>query len=77
MKKSLLLILLLLSLSLSVFAHTEPNAQTHAVHDGIGFGAVLAIVISWSNNKSIRWAIIHGVLSWFYVLYYFFSRDEK
>lgn len=77
MKKSLLLILPLLSLSLSVFAHNEPNTQTNVVHDGIGFGAVLAIVISWSNNKSIGWAIVHGILSWFYVVYYFISRDEK
>lgn len=77
MKKSLLLILSFLCLSISVFAHTEPTNQSHVVHDGIGFGAVLAIVISWSNNKSIGWAIVHGILSWFYVIYYFFSRDEK
>jgi len=25
------------------------------------------ITISWSANKSILWAIIHGFLSWFYV----------
>jgi hypothetical protein len=37
---------------------------------GIGFGTALAISISWSANKSILWAIIHGVLSWFYVIYY-------
>lgn len=37
---------------------------------GIGFGSALAITISWSANKSILWAIVHGVLSWFYVIYY-------
>ena len=37
---------------------------------GIGFGSALAIVISWSANKSILWAMLHGVLSWFYVIYY-------
>ena len=37
---------------------------------GIGFGTALAIAISWSANKSIFWAIIHGVLSWIYVIYY-------
>ena len=37
---------------------------------GITFGSVLAITISWSVNKSILWAIVHGVFSWFYVLYY-------
>jgi hypothetical protein len=37
---------------------------------GIGFGTALAITISWSVNKSILWAIIHGVFSWFYVVYF-------
>jgi len=37
---------------------------------GIGFGVALAISISWSANKSILLAILHGILSWFYVIYY-------
>jgi len=37
---------------------------------GITFGTALAIAISWSANKSILWAIVHGLLSWFYVIYY-------
>lgn len=37
---------------------------------GIGFGTALAITISWSANKSLLWAVIHGVLSWIYVVYY-------
>ena len=37
---------------------------------GIGFGTALAITISWSANKSLLWAVIHGVLSWVYVVYY-------
>ena len=37
---------------------------------GIGFGSALAITISWSANKSSLWAIVHGLLSWFYVVYY-------
>lgn len=41
-----------------------------AVKAGIGFGTALAIAISWSANKSILWAILHGALSWFYVIYY-------
>lgn len=44
---------------------------THeAVRNGIGFGTALAIVLSWSINKSVLWAIIHGLLSWIYVVYY-------
>ena len=35
-----------------------------------GFGSMLAITLSWSVNHSILWMILHGILSWFYVLYY-------
>lgn len=45
------------------------NKQEVARH-GIGFGTALAIAISWSLNKSLFWAIIHGLLSWIYVAYY-------
>jgi hypothetical protein len=41
-----------------------------AAKAGIGFGSALAITISWSANKSILWAILHGILSWLYVIYY-------
>jgi hypothetical protein len=37
---------------------------------GVGFGSALAMVISYSNWHSIGWAILHGVFSWGYVIYY-------
>ena len=40
------------------------------VKQGVGFGSALAIAISWSVNKSILWAIIHGILGWLYVIYF-------
>lgn len=36
---------------------------------GISFGSALAMVISYAANHSILWAIIHGILSWLYVIY--------
>ncbi len=45
--------------------------------NGIGFGAALAITISWSKNKSILWAIIHGIFGWFYVIYYALTRNNN
>lgn len=39
------------------------------VSHGIGFGTALAIAISYTTNKSIGWAILHGIFSWFYVIY--------
>jgi hypothetical protein len=44
------------------------------VRAGIGFGSALAIAISWSVNHSIVWAIIQGVFSWLYVIYYALTR---
>ncbi|MCG8435321.1 MAG: hypothetical protein MJA83_14950 [Gammaproteobacteria bacterium] len=44
------------------------------VRQGVSFGTALAIVISWSKNSSILWAIFHGILSWFYVIYHVFTR---
>lgn len=45
-----------------------------ATKAGIGFGTALAIAISWSQNHSILWAIVHGLLSWIYVIYYAITR---
>jgi len=44
--------------------------STNYVALGSSFGSALAIAISWSVNKSILWAILHGLFSWFYVIYY-------
>jgi hypothetical protein len=44
------------------------------VKTGISLGSALAIAISWSLHKSILWAIIHGIFSWFYVIYYAVTR---
>ena len=45
------------------------------VKHGASFGSALAIAISWSVNKSIFWAIIHGILSWLYVVYFALTRN--
>ena len=50
------------------------GGRKEVVRGGVGFGSALAIAISWSQHQSILWAIIHGVFSWFYVIYYAFTR---
>ena len=37
---------------------------------GASFGSALAIAISYGNNHSVLWAIIDGILSWIYVVYF-------
>lgn len=48
--------------------------RVEATRAGISFGSALAIAISWSANHSILWAIIHGLCSWLYVVYYLLKR---
>ena len=37
---------------------------------GVGFGSALAMAISFNVNQSLGWAIVHDLLSWFYVIYF-------
>jgi hypothetical protein len=46
------------------------TVRTEVIRNGISFGTALAIAISWSANHSVLWAIVHGLLSWFYVIYH-------
>jgi hypothetical protein len=50
-----------------------------AAQSGIGLGAAVAVVLSWHRNKSILLMVLHGLLSWIYVLYFAATRreDEK
>ena len=46
------------------------NRSDKIVHSGISMGCALAMILSFAVNKSILWAILHGICSWFYVIYY-------
>jgi hypothetical protein len=50
------------------------SARLEVTKAGVSFGTALAIAISWSVNQSILWAVIHGILSWLYVIYYAITR---
>lgn len=41
-----------------------------AVTGGIGIGSAIAVTLSYALNKSILWMMLHGLLSWIYVIYY-------
>jgi hypothetical protein len=42
-------------------------------------GLALAVVCSWSRNRSILWGIFHGLCGWMYVIYFAITRqpDER
>lgn len=50
------------------------GARNTAAQAGIGLGSAIAVAISWSLNQSIIWAIVHGFLGWFYVIYHALTR---
>jgi hypothetical protein len=56
------------------------NQTTNTVAEtGIGLGSVIAVVCCWQRNRSILWAIVAGILSWLYVIYFALTRraDER
>ena len=48
---------------------------TTIVNNGIGLGSVIAVACSWDRNRSILWAILAGLLSWIYVIYFALTRS--
>jgi len=46
------------------------ETRVEIVKSGITFGTALAMAISFHVNQSVLWAMIHGLLSWIYVLYF-------
>ena len=66
-----LTILILTTLNASSFSLITAQQMTGG---GIGLGSILAIVLSWSRNSSILWAILHAIFGWLYVIYFVFTR---
>jgi len=47
---------------------------TAFIRYGLGYGAVAAMILSYSINKSILWMIIDGWFSWIYVIFFALFR---
>lgn len=60
-----------------VFENLSGGGALSFVHDGVGLGSVIAVVCSWQRNRSIMWAILAGLLSWVYVLYFAITRRPE
>ena len=48
---------------------SQKPVRTSSSAAGIGLGNVIAVVVSWSVNKSVLWALVHGAFGWLYLLY--------
>jgi hypothetical protein len=44
--------------------------ERQTITTGISFGSALAMVVSFTINKHLGWAILHGAFSWLYIIYY-------
>jgi hypothetical protein len=51
--------------------------QFPGIQAGIGFGTALAIAISYTYNRSILWAILHGILGWLYVIWAALFHEKR
>lgn len=61
-------------LSSNIVLANDAATANSVITNGIGFGTALAIAISYTHNKSILWAIIHGIFGWLYIIYFYFTR---
>lgn len=76
--KKLLFTLLLTAITITLHAQDGDVINNNTIiREGVGLGSVIAVVASWSRNQSILWAILHGIFSWFYVIYFALTRDNK
>ncbi len=69
-------ILVLILASCTTAVNQPVYAQPVYYGPGIGLGTIIAVVVSWSRNKSILWAIIHGILGWLYVIYAILVKNK-
>lgn len=75
MNKYVVAVVMSLLLGTRVFANTTGS---EGMLGGVGLlGSVIAIVASWSRNRSVLWAILHGLLGWIYVIYFLLSPKKK
>lgn len=54
---------------MSTTSSATRSGISSATRSGISLGCVLAVAISYTTNKSILWAILHGIFSWLFVIY--------
>ena len=40
------------------------------IESGIAMGSALAMILSYLTNKSILYAVLHGICNWIYVIYF-------
>lgn len=74
--KKLALLTFLMSLTTIVFGQETTNTTVKTItQSGVGLVSMIAVVTSWDRNRSLGYAILHWIFSWFYVI--FFAITDK
>jgi hypothetical protein len=62
-----------------IIAQIATQTSNAVAQTGIGLGSAIAVVCSWQRNRSILWAVLAGIFSWIYVIYFAVTRrvDER
>jgi hypothetical protein len=53
----------------SLVSRAREVGRERIVEGGLGFGSAIAMILSFQLNHSIWYMILHGICSWFYVLW--------
>ncbi|PIY10000.1 MAG: hypothetical protein COZ18_06955 [Flexibacter sp. CG_4_10_14_3_um_filter_32_15] len=79
MKKIYVTIIFALFIIYEGYSQNNVDSETKrsVITNGIGLGSVIAGVTSWERNKSVLLAIIHGIFSWLYVIYFVLTRKKN
>lgn len=67
----------ILMMLLTTIQETTITNYSTGISAGTAIFSSMAVVCSWTRNRSLLWAFIAGVLSIFYVIYWYFTRTEE
>lgn len=46
------------------------NTDGCAAGSGVSIGMIVAAICSWTTWHSVPWALVHGLCSWLYIIYW-------
>ncbi|HZL29275.1 MAG TPA: hypothetical protein VFC39_22305 [Acidobacteriaceae bacterium] len=59
---------------LEATAQESASDRRHGIGLAYALGMAIAVTLSWARNASLSWCILHGFLSWVYVIYFAATR---
>ncbi|WP_167341589.1 hypothetical protein [Nonlabens sp. SY33080] len=63
--------------TLIILNDSKETLTASGVSMGTAIFTSLAVVCSWTRNRSVFWAFVAGVFNIFYVIYWLMTRTEE